>query len=128
MREIQLSGNLEKMPLPCEYFDLIGGTSTGGYADAKCLTATQQITHLKFSRIIALMLGRLRMSVDDALHKYAELSKDVFSDVQFLGDGAFKASKLEAAIKKVISEQPASTRDSEARMRDDAPSGALCRT
>lgn len=74
------------------------------------------------------MLGRLRMSVDDALHKYAELSKDVFSDVQFLGDGAFKASKLEAAIKKVISEQPASTRDLEARMRDDAPSGTLCRT
>ncbi|EIM91647.1 FabD/lysophospholipase-like protein, partial [Stereum hirsutum FP-91666 SS1] len=108
MREIQLSEHLEKMPLPCECFDLIGGTSTGG--------------------IIALMLGRLRMSVDDALHKYAQLSKDVFSDEKFLGDGAFKASNLEAAIKKVISAQPAAMHDSEARMRDDAPSGGLCRT
>lgn len=74
------------------------------------------------------MLGRLRMSVDDALHTYAQLSKDVFSDEKFLGDGAFKASNLEAAIKKVISAQPAAMHDSEARMRDDAPSGELCRT
>lgn len=28
---IQQKDKLSKMPLPCEYFDLIGGTSTGGY-------------------------------------------------------------------------------------------------
>lgn len=74
------------------------------------------------------MLGRLRMSVDDALHKYAELSKEVFSDEKFRGDGAFKASKLESAIKKVISAQPAAMNDPDARMRDDASSGVSCRT
>jgi patatin-like phospholipase/acyl hydrolase len=34
-------GMVDPAPLPCEYFDLIGGTNTGG--------------------LIALMLGRLRM-------------------------------------------------------------------
>lgn len=74
------------------------------------------------------MLGRLRMSVDDALHTYAQLSKEVFSKEKSGGDGAFKASKLEAAIKKVISAQPTSMNDPEARMRDDEFCGALCRT
>ena len=39
---------------PCHYFDYIGGSSSGG--------------------LIALMLGRLRMSVDDALVSYKQLS------------------------------------------------------
>jgi patatin-like phospholipase/acyl hydrolase len=30
MERIQFQLNLEVLPLPCEYFDLIGGTSTGG--------------------------------------------------------------------------------------------------
>ena len=44
--------------LPCHYFDYIAGTSTGG--------------------LIAIMLGRLRMSVDEALHQYQELAANVF--------------------------------------------------
>ncbi|QRV97071.1 patatin-like phospholipase protein [Ceratobasidium sp. AG-Ba] len=45
--------------LPADYFDLIIGTSTGG--------------------IIALMLGRLRMSVDEAIEAYQQLSKKIFA-------------------------------------------------
>ncbi|KAM7189197.1 hypothetical protein V8F33_010199 [Rhypophila sp. PSN 637] len=43
---------------PCDYFQLIGGTSTGG--------------------LIAIMLGRLRMSVDECIEKYLQLSAEAF--------------------------------------------------
>ena len=43
---------------PCHYFDYIGGTSTGG--------------------LIAIMLGRLRMSVDSTVEEYKQLSAKVF--------------------------------------------------
>ncbi|KJA21133.1 hypothetical protein HYPSUDRAFT_68085 [Hypholoma sublateritium FD-334 SS-4] len=73
---------LNSLPKPCDYFDLIGGTSTGG--------------------IIALMLGRLQMDVDTAINHYDQLAKEVFSDMKRFGDGKFKATKLEQAIKSVV--------------------------
>lgn len=30
MRRIQVDSNLAELPRPCDYFHLIGGTSTGG--------------------------------------------------------------------------------------------------
>ncbi|KAL9619199.1 MAG: hypothetical protein Q9160_006134 [Pyrenula sp. 1 TL-2023] len=44
--------------LPCHYFDYIGGTSTGG--------------------LIAILLGRLRLSVDDAIKEYEIMGEIVF--------------------------------------------------
>ncbi|MCJ1378002.1 hypothetical protein MMC17_001098 [Xylographa soralifera] len=45
-------------PKPCDYFDMIGGTGTGS--------------------LIAVMLGRLRMSVDDCIDACFKLLGDVF--------------------------------------------------
>ncbi|CAD6580977.1 MAG: hypothetical protein ASARMPRED_000388 [Alectoria sarmentosa] len=55
-----LSSGTKPVPeyLPCHYFDYVGGASTGG--------------------LIAIMLGRLRMSVDEAIQEYKELSANVF--------------------------------------------------
>ncbi|KAF5625338.1 calcium-independent phospholipase A2-gamma [Fusarium tjaetaba] len=47
---------------PCEVFDMIGGTSTGG--------------------LIAIMLGRLEMSVDDCINEYNTLMDKVFPPPQ----------------------------------------------
>ncbi|KAJ7703354.1 acyl transferase/acyl hydrolase/lysophospholipase [Mycena olivaceomarginata] len=55
------------------------------------------------------MLGRLRMSVEDAIKVYGELSKEVFSHVKSPGSaGRFKASKLEKAIKQIVRGRSAS--------------------
>ncbi|KAJ7827165.1 hypothetical protein B0H14DRAFT_1240272 [Mycena olivaceomarginata] len=62
MYRLKVAEDLPDIPHPCDYFDLIGGTGTGG--------------------LIALMLGRLRMSVEDAIKAYGELSKEVFSHVK----------------------------------------------
>lgn len=45
--------------LPCEYFDLIGGTSTGG--------------------LIAIMLGRLQMDIKTCIKTYCTLSETIFA-------------------------------------------------
>ncbi|KAJ7888007.1 hypothetical protein B0H13DRAFT_2277447 [Mycena leptocephala] len=89
MWKLKVAEDLPDVPRPCDYFDLIGGTSTGG--------------------LIALMLGRLRMSIKDTVKAYGELSKEVFSDVKSQGsDGRFKASKLEKAIKRIVGAHSAS--------------------
>ncbi|KAG8919707.1 hypothetical protein FRC01_001151 [Tulasnella sp. 417] len=76
---------------PCEYFDLIGGTSTGG--------------------LIAIMLGRLRMSIQECIDCYTELSKDVFygdwelwssANWNVLSGHKFSGEKLEKAVKTVV--------------------------
>ncbi|KAJ7819663.1 hypothetical protein B0H13DRAFT_2292150 [Mycena leptocephala] len=98
MWKLKVAEDLPDVPRPCNYFDLISGTSTGG--------------------LIALMLGHLRMSVKDAMKAYGELSKEVFSDVKSQGsDGRFKASKLEKAIKGIVGTHSAS-QDPEERMED----------
>ncbi|KAI8932165.1 hypothetical protein NX059_011048 [Plenodomus lindquistii] len=52
------SSDTNPLPFPCNYFDLIVGTSTGG--------------------LIAIMLGRLRMSITDCIHEYRTLGIAIF--------------------------------------------------
>ena len=51
------------------------------------------------------MLGQLRMDVDKAIKHYGTLVKHVFSHPKGRpGDGKFKATKLEVAIKSIVRE------------------------
>ncbi|OQV11228.1 hypothetical protein CLAIMM_15091, partial [Cladophialophora immunda] len=78
---------------PCELFDLIGGTSTGG--------------------LIAIMLGRLEMDVDECITAYNRLIKAVFEEkahwTPFSWSGQvqsrFDSNKLKAVIDDVITRQ-----------------------
>ncbi|RMJ20845.1 Patatin-like phospholipase [Aspergillus sp. HF37] len=96
---------------PCEVFDLIGGTSTGG--------------------LIAIMLGRLEMGVDECIGAYSDLAAAVFgkkrSSTPFTFRGGIKAqfdsAKLESAIQKVVEHSGASQLD---LFNDDTERG--CRT
>ncbi|CAN9472976.1 unnamed protein product [Alternaria alternata] len=99
---------------PCEVFDLIGGTSTGG--------------------LIAIMLGRLEMTVDECISAYRELIKAVFEekDSRFgLGKtgnikAQFSSKTLESAIKGVLASREGV---SEGDLLDDGKArGFVCAT
>ncbi|KAI1802169.1 FabD/lysophospholipase-like protein [Daldinia bambusicola] len=91
MESIRRTQGLQETPRPCEYFDFIGGTSTGG--------------------IIAIMLGRLGMTIEDCIIAYKRLAKKAFTPKRrFLHlplppSGAYSAKALEAAIKEVVKAQ-----------------------
>lgn len=81
--------NPEAPPKPCDYFDMIGGTSTGG--------------------LIAIMLGRLEMDVSECITAYEALSQQAFtkkhfSPINYRGHmrPRFDTKALEAGIKSVI--------------------------
>jgi hypothetical protein len=79
----------EEIPKPCDYFDLIAGTGTGG--------------------LIAIMLGRLRLDLETCMEVYVRMTRKVFeTDKTIIGipykTTLFKASKLEEAIKECVKE------------------------
>ncbi|KAM0324875.1 hypothetical protein ACHAQA_007841 [Verticillium albo-atrum] len=87
MERICKAENLDAIPRPCDRFDLIGGTSTGG--------------------IIAIMLGRLGMTVTECIQAYRVMAEKAFTRKRttiFPGSsrGAFSATALEEAIRDII--------------------------
>lgn len=77
----------EQIPKPCDHFDLIVGTGTGG--------------------LIAIMLGRLRLDLEQCKELYVEMTRMVFeTDKTIAGipyrSTLFKASMLEHAIKEAV--------------------------
>ncbi|KIJ50301.1 hypothetical protein M422DRAFT_159868 [Sphaerobolus stellatus SS14] len=100
MDRVQSQEKLSSTPLPCEYFDMIGGTSTGG--------------------IIALMLGRLRMSINDVIDCYEQLTKTVFKATQVGRDGRFDHKVLEEVIKDVVKHQVGTDEEGMLDNRDNA--------
>ncbi|KAL2886102.1 putative acyl transferase acyl hydrolase lysophospholipase [Ceratocystis lukuohia] len=88
MQEIKELENLSEVPRPCDIFELIGGTSAGG--------------------IIAIMLGRLEMTVGESIIAYQKLAETAFvsnweNSIQ-KSSGIFPAAELENAIKQTIRE------------------------
>ncbi|KAL2760120.1 hypothetical protein ACRALDRAFT_1073881 [Sodiomyces alcalophilus JCM 7366] len=85
---------------PWQVFDLIGGTSTGG--------------------IIAIMLGRLRMTLDECHDAYIQLAKSIFKPKRYRYDifsrtvdflsakERFDSSKFEQVVRKILRERTGS--------------------
>jgi hypothetical protein len=93
---------------PCDIFDLIGGTSTGGWASVSI--ERTWFNELTGYRLIAIMLGRLRMSVEECITAYSRLMKRIFekkenrSIMDVLGrvKPRFSSEALAEAIKEVL--------------------------
>lgn len=89
---VEMEGRAPKrheIPKPCEHFDLIVGTGTGG--------------------LIAIMLGRLRLDLDTCKDVYVRMTRKVFqTDKTVFGmpwkSTMFKASMLEEAIRETVKE------------------------
>ncbi|KAH8742904.1 acyl transferase/acyl hydrolase/lysophospholipase [Diaporthe sp. PMI_573] len=113
MERIRESQGLNQVPRPCEYFDLIGGTSTGG--------------------IIAIMLGRLRMTVNECIQAYDKVSEAAFTPKRRIfplpaePKGAFSATALEKAIKQVVRENCTDPECTAKRSKDCAHDDLLFR-
>jgi hypothetical protein len=125
MKRIQQAFGLAEIPDPMDFFDLIGGTGTGGWA-CVLLFWDSRLTKSCFvyPRIAVAMIGRLRMPTEIAINRYLKLA-EVFSEKKRMGSGAsvFKASKLEAVLKEIIEEATGNANEPMMESRADA-----CRT
>lgn len=74
------------------------------------------------------MLGRLKMTNQEALEQYNSFAEEVFSSKNkksFLQDGAFKASTLETLMKKVVAKYSQPSNPNALMLTSDAV-GASC--
>jgi hypothetical protein len=77
---------------------------------------------LCFDSLIAIMLFRLRMSVDDAINIWDRLAMQIFSKKKlFFKDGKYKASRLEDAVLQVIREAGLANSPRDEPLHCDAP-------
>ncbi|KAF2679456.1 FabD/lysophospholipase-like protein [Lentithecium fluviatile CBS 122367] len=112
--ESQRGGRLE----PWQEFDMIAGTSTGG--------------------LIAIMLGRLRMTVDECIETYKTLSRRIFSPVhskaniagraltKLKAEGKFESEPLEQVVKEICRDRGLSEAELLKDNSDDAPKVFVC--
>ncbi|GKZ38941.1 hypothetical protein AbraIFM66950_011546 [Aspergillus brasiliensis] len=91
LKHIMESIDPENPPKPCEYFDLIGGSGSGG--------------------LIAIMLGRLEMDIDQCINAYKRLSTHVFARKRLLPVGGnlrrqskYDGRRIETAMKAILHE------------------------
>jgi Patatin-like phospholipase len=113
LNQARQAANLPSL-MPCEVFDLIGGTSTGGYVGHSFPAVPSNV-----SRLIAIMLGRLEMDVDECISAYNKLTKAVFKEksgwlsANWMGRTTtrFESNRLKSAIEEVIGSKGASAVD-----------------
>lgn len=89
IREGRTPGEIHNDVRPHDIFDFVGGTSTGG--------------------LIAIMLGKLGMNIEECIKKYHELSKTVFGKKHIrgkithgLGTSRYSGTRLRNCIRDLL--------------------------
>ncbi|KAJ9497139.1 hypothetical protein H2202_007295 [Exophiala xenobiotica] len=94
---------------PCEVFDLIGGTSTGGFVSPQRFSWSDEISDPDLTSFIAIMLGRFKMTIAECLAKYKQFMSDVFPKKEgpnkIMPGGRYNATELEEIIKQLVKEK-----------------------
>ncbi|KAK6003168.1 hypothetical protein QM012_001013 [Aureobasidium pullulans] len=91
----------DELPLPCDYFNFMFGTSTGG--------------------IISIMLGRLRMSIQQCIEVYERFGTEIFARKRpfyFPGRNKYDCLELERIIKEVAREHSPTNDGSDPQLWD----------
>lgn len=68
----------EKVVLPCDCFDLMGGCDTGGYVLTSSVYTLLIHTHMY--RIIVIMFCKFRMSVEDTMNEFYKICEEVYAN------------------------------------------------
>lgn len=76
MRLLNWDKSSHEQILPCEYFDLMGGSGTGGYAH---VSRCDQRTSITYNRLIVILLTKLRMSADEAFEEFNTIIEEAYS-------------------------------------------------
>ncbi|KAG8748761.1 hypothetical protein FRC12_013798 [Ceratobasidium sp. 428] len=107
MRLMQRELGQPELPRPGEVFDLMVGSGMGG--------------------LLAIMWGRLMMTIEESKKYFNEISSEVFSEKKrtAASNTMFKASKLEDAARKMLTEYLG---NENARMNDPHSSSETCKT
>ncbi|KAI1129981.1 phospholipase [Nemania abortiva] len=88
LKKLMETVSIQNPPKPCDYFDMIGGTSTGG--------------------LIAIMLGRLEMTVDECIEAYKTMSRKIFTKIHHRltmrgkVQGRFDHTAIEQAVQELL--------------------------
>lgn len=122
---------------PCHIFDLIGGTSTGGQVpaakDSGCHSRRALLTE-NSRRLIAILVGRLRLSIPKSIAVFRSLSERIFPTPKqswlskhvaiASGKSVYDANMLESELRRIVDE---TTGDAETRMIVDVDPNSACR-
>ncbi|MCJ1250798.1 hypothetical protein MMC30_008026 [Trapelia coarctata] len=119
MYTIEPQDDLYSLPKPCDHFDMICGTSTGG--------------------LLAIMLGRLGMGVQECIDAYCQLARDVFQERRSplpvlrwvgpaFGKARFNCSKLEEVVKHLAKGKCGADSTPMRDIRDNACKVFVCAT
>lgn len=78
-----------------------------------------------YTRISAVMLGRLRMSIDDTIRQYIRLASDIFCEQNAIrGSGMSNEARLEEGLRNIVQE---TTGNADEMMMEEKPQQAKCK-
>ena len=116
---------------PADVFDFMYGSSSGGYAQIHTNYRASQET-LIWVRLLAIMLGRLAMTVDECIAEYQCSLKEIFCNpwkITMNGFLRFKypLSSVEQATRRIVSDYDKSTEDDGWRRNNFAFPSSRCK-
>jgi hypothetical protein len=82
---------------PADYFDLMGGVGFGGYV----VSYTETIPHHLY-RLVAILLGHLRMNVDEAIEALLDLALAIFPGDPTNTDTETRTRRLRESVEGLL--------------------------